>query len=260
MRFRPCIDIHNGSVKQIVGSSLSDEGNSAKDNFVSLKGGSYYAALYKEKGLSGGHIIILNPEGSEYYNADLETAFDALKEYPGGLQIGGGINDKNAAMFLDKGASHVIVTSYVFKNGIINYDNLGKLVKAVGKDRLVLDLSCRKKDNRYFIVTDRWQKFTDTELNIETMKQLSKHCDEFLIHAVDVEGKANGIEDDIARLIGEFDDIPVTYAGGIHSFADIDKLGTLSCGRADFTIGSALDIFGGQMSFDEVCKRASSVN
>lgn len=253
MRFRPCIDIHNGSVKQIVGSSLSDEGNSAKDNFVSHKGGGYYARLYKEHGLKGGHIIILNPEGSEYYNDDLKTAYEALGEYPDGLQIGGGINNQNAARFLDKGASHVIVTSFVFKNGIINYDNLKLMNNAVGKDRLVLDLSCRKRDDMYFIVTDRWQKFTDTELTLEVMKELSEYCDEFLIHAVDVEGKAKGIEDGVASMIGAFDEIPVTYAGGIHSFDDIESLRELSSGRADFTIGSALDIFGGQMSFEKVC-------
>ena len=255
MRFRPCIDIHNGSVKQIVGSSLSDAGNKAEDNFVSQKGGGYYAALYKEHGLKGGHIIILNPEASEYYGADLETAYDALKEYPGGLQIGGGINDGNAGRFLDKGASHVIVTSFVFKGGIINYDNLGKINKAVGRQRLVLDLSCRKRDGRYFIVTDRWQKFTDTELTLETMKELSEWCDEFLIHAVDVEGKASGIEDYVAGLIGAFSEIPVTYAGGIHSFEDIQKLRDISQSRSDYTIGSALDIFGGSLSFEEVCSR-----
>ena len=260
MRFRPCIDIHNGSVKQIVGSSLSDEGNKANDNFVSQKGGGYYAKLYKEHGLKGGHIIILNPEGSEFYDADVKTAFDALEEYPLGLQIGGGINSGNAKRFLDKGASHVIVTSFVFKGGIINYDNLKEINKAVGRQRLVLDLSCRKRDGRYFIVTDRWQKFTDTELTLETMKELSLYCDEFLIHAVDVEGKANGIEDGVARLIGAFDEIPVTYAGGIHSFDDIQKLRDISNVRSDYTIGSALDIFGGSMSFEEVCSRYNDIN
>lgn len=260
MRFRPCIDIHNGRVKQIVGSTLSDEGNKANDNFVSHKGGDHYAGLYKKHGLKGGHIIILNPEGSEYYDADVKTAFDALEEYPQGLQIGGGINSSNAKKFLDKGASHVIVTSYVFKGGIINYNNLREINSAVGKNRLVLDLSCRKKDGRYFIVTDRWQKYTDTELTLETMKELSEYCDEFLIHAVDVEGKANGIEDGVAKLIGAFDLIPVTYAGGIHSFDDIQKLRDISLSRSDYTIGSALDIFGGNMSFEEVCTRFNDKN
>lgn len=145
MKFRPCIDIHNGNVKQIVGGSLSDKNNFAVDNFVSEYDGAYYGKLYKSYGLTGGHIIILNPVGSEFYNADLEQAYSALSAFEGGLQIGGGINDENAAHFLDKGASHVIVTSFVFKNGVVNFDNLNRLVKSVGKSRLVLDLSCRKK-------------------------------------------------------------------------------------------------------------------
>ena len=254
MRFRPCIDIHNGNVKQIVGSSLSDKGDTANDNYISENGGAYYAKLYKDHGLKGGHIIILNPESSPYYRDDLNVAFDALKEYPGGLQIGGGINDSNAGSFLDAGASHVIVTSFVFKNGIINYDNLKKLYNAVGKDKLVLDLSCRRKDGEYLIVTDRWQRFTDTVLDISLMEKLSLYCDEFLIHAVDVEGKSNGIEPYVAKLIGKNSIIPVTYAGGIHSFDDIEILRELSSGMADFTIGSALDIFGGNMSFERVCE------
>ncbi len=260
MRFRPCIDIHNGAVKQIVGSSLKDDDSSANDNYISSKGGEYYANLYKSKALSGGHIIILNPVGNEYYDIDIEIAASALKAYPGGLQIGGGINDTNAKSFLDLGASHVIVTSFVFKNGIINYDALKKLLKAIGKERLVLDLSCRKKDDKYYIVTDRWQTFTDTVLDESSMDMLSEYCDEFLIHAVDVEGKANGIEEDIARMIGGFNKIPVTYAGGIHTYDDLEKLRVFSNSRIDFTIGSALDIFGGELSFDEVCRRFNDCN
>ena len=169
MKFRPCIDIHNGNVKQIVGGSLSDKNNYAVDNFVSEYDGAYYGKLYKSYGLTGGHIIILNPVGSEFYNADLEQAYSALSAFEGGLQIGGGINDQNAAHFLDKGASHVIVTSFVFKNGVVNFDNLNRLVKSVGKSRLVLDLSCRKRDGKYYVVTDRWQKFTDIEMNSQTL-------------------------------------------------------------------------------------------
>ena len=144
MRFRPCIDIHNGKVKQIVGSSLQDEGNAAKENFVSEYDGAAFARMYKDAGIQGGHIILLNPAGSEYYEADCHQAELALTEYPGGLQIGGGINAENAGRFLDMGASHVIVTSYVFKNGEINYDNLEAIRRAVGKNHLVLDLSCRR--------------------------------------------------------------------------------------------------------------------
>ncbi|WP_410065768.1 phosphoribosylformimino-5-aminoimidazole carboxamide ribotide isomerase, partial [Ruminococcus sp.] len=199
MKFRPCIDIHNGNVKQIVGGSLSDKNNYAVDNFVSEYDGAYYGKLYKSYGLAGGHIIILNPVGSEFYNADLEQAYSALSAFEGGLQIGGGINDQNAAHFLDKGASHVIVTSFVFKNGVVNFDNLNRLVKSVGKSRLVLDLSCRKRDGKYYVVTDRWQKFTDIEMNSQTLEMFSEYCDEFLIHAVDTEGKAKGIEPQIAK-------------------------------------------------------------
>ena len=252
MKFRPCIDIHNGSVKQIVGGSLSDKNNFAVDNFVSEYDGAYYGNLYKSYGLTGGHIIILPPVGSEFYNADIEQAYSALSAFEGGLQIGGGINDQNAAHFLDKGASHVIVTSFVFKNGVVNFDNLNRLVKSVGKSRLVLDLSCRKMDGKYYVVTDRWQKFTDIEMNSQTLEMFSKYCDEFLIHAVDTEGKANGIEPQIAQTMGEYCGIPSTYAGGISSFGDLDTLKELGMGKIDFTIGSALDIFGGNMSFEKV--------
>lgn len=252
MKFRPCIDIHNGQVKQIVGGSLADKGSFAKENFVSAQDGGYYGELYKKAGLNGGHIIILNPKDSEYYEADCEQAYKALSAFEGGLQIGGGITAENAAGFLDKGASHVIVTSYVFKNGEVNFDNLDRLVKAVGKNRLVLDLSCRRRDGKYFIVTDRWQKFTDVELNEKSLEMLSDRCAEFLVHAVDVEGKAKGVEEKIAALLGESCRIPSTYAGGISSFADLETLGRLGKGKVDFTIGSALDIFGGSMKFEDV--------
>lgn len=252
MKFRPCIDIHNGNVKQIVGGSLSDKNNYAVDNFVSDYDGAYYGKLYKSYGLTGGHIIILNPVGSEFYNADLEQAYSALSAFEGGLQIGGGINDENATQFLEKGASHVIVTSFVFKNGAVNFDNLNRLVKTVGKSRLVLDLSCRKRDGKYYVVTDRWQKFTDIEMNSQTLEMFSEYCDEFLIHAVDTEGKAKGIEPQIAKIMGEYCIIPSTYAGGISSFDDLDTLKELGRGKIDFTIGSALDIFGGNMNFEKV--------
>lgn len=252
MKFRPCIDIHNGQVKQIVGGSLLDAGNLARENFVSGNNGDFFAGLYKEKGLSGGHIILLNSKESEYYNADLQQARLALEAYPGGLQIGGGITAMNAEAFLNMGASHVIVTSYVFKNGRVDFDRLRDLVHAVGRDRLVLDLSCRKKSGKYFIVTDRWQKFTDVEVNEETLDMFKECADEYLIHAVDVEGKASGIETRVASLIGNWGKLPVTYAGGVSSFHDLDMLRELGRGRIDVTIGSALDIFGGDMNFDKV--------
>lgn len=252
MRFRPCIDIHNGKVKQIVGGSLKDEADSAKDNFVSELGGDFYAQLYKNSGIKGGHIIILNAANSEYYEADIEQARKALQAYPGGLQIGGGVNADNAKKYIEMGASHVIVTSYVFKDGKINYDNLKKMVEAVGKEHLVLDLSCRKKDGKYYIVTDRWQKFTEVVVNEQVLDELSEYCSEYLIHAVDVEGKAKGIEEELASILGNWSKLPVTYAGGVGSFDDLEKLRELGLNRLDVTIGSALDIFGGDMNYDRV--------
>lgn len=252
MRFRPCIDIHNGKVKQIVGGSLMDAGNQAQENFVSDQDGAFYAGLYRKHGLKGGHIILLNPEGSEYYEEDVKQAQMALEAYPGGLQIGGGIHAENAGKFLAMGATHVIVTSYVFRNGKIHYENLRALRDAVGKEHLVLDLSCRKKDGRYYVVTDRWQKFTEVVLNHEVLDELSSYCDEFLIHAVDVEGKASGIEEELVRILGSWNQIPITYAGGVRNEEDLRKLSTLGQGRIDVTIGSALDLFGGSMEFTTV--------
>ena len=183
MEFRPCIDIHNGKVKQIVGGSLKDEKDFAKENFVSEMQAADYAALYREKGLRGGHIILLNAADSPYYEADLMQAKGALLAWQGALQVGGGIHAENAASFLDFGASHVIVTSYVFVGGEIRFDRLQQLVKAVGKEHVVLDLSCRKKGDSYYIVTDRWQKFTNQCLDEALMEKLHSYCDEFLVHA-----------------------------------------------------------------------------
>ncbi len=252
MEFRPCIDIHNGRVKQIVGGSLKDKDNQAEENFVSQMDGAFYANMYKKAGIRGGHIILLNPVTSEYYEATRAQALLALHSYPGGLQIGGGITADNAAKFIEAGASHVIVTSYVFNNGRIDYNNLEKLVDAVGKSHLVLDLSCRKKDDSYYIVTDRWQKFTDEVITEELLDELSQYCDEFLIHAVDVEGKASGIEKELVSLLGDWGKIPLTYAGGVHSFEDLRLIKELGHNRVSVTIGSALDLFGGGMKFEDV--------
>ena len=252
MRFRPCIDIHNGKVKQIVGGSLLDQGDYAQDNFVSEKDGDYYAVLYRDAGLTGGHIILLNPADSPYYEEDVRQACLALGAYPQGLQIGGGMNDKNAAFFLEQGASHIIVTSFVFRDGRINYENLQKIAAVTGREHLVLDLSCRKKGDAYYIVTDRWQKFTDVKLTEAVLDDLSSYCDEFLIHAVDVEGKAGGIEESVAALLGRWDGIPVTYAGGVGSMEDLRLLKRLGRNRIDVTIGSALDLFGGPLRFADV--------
>ncbi|MBE5922643.1 MAG: phosphoribosylformimino-5-aminoimidazole carboxamide ribotide isomerase [Lachnospiraceae bacterium] len=252
MRFRPCIDIHNGKVKQIVGSSLKDEGDLAVDNFVSAQDGAFYGNFYKKDGLAGGHIILLNPVDSKYYEEDKKQAALALAAFPGGLQIGGGMTAENAQEFLAMGASHVIVTSYVFKDGKIHYDRLEKMVAAVGRECLVLDLSCRKKDGAYYIVTDRWQKFTDVRVTHELLNDLSAYCDEFLVHAVDVEGKSSGVEEELIQLLSGWEGIPITYAGGVSSFDDLDKLKTLGKNHLDVTIGSALDLFGGKLPYDEV--------
>lgn len=252
MKFRPCIDIHNGQVKQIVGGSLTDLGDQANENFVATQDAAFFARVYEKHELKGGHIILLNGKDSSYYEATKAQAVSALKAYPGGMQIGGGINDENAYEYLENGAQKVIVTSFVFKNGQISYENLEKLVKAVGKENLVLDLSCRKKEGKYYIVTDRWQKYTDVVLNEESLEYFSGFCNEFLVHAVDVEGKAAGIEEEVAALLGNWGKLPSTYAGGIHTYEDLDKLKNLGKGKVDFTIGSALDLFGGVLEFKKV--------
>ena len=252
MKFRPCIDIHNGKVKQIVGGSLKDEGDQAQENFVSAQDAAWYAKRYQKDGIWGGHIILLNPESSEYYEANVAQALKALGAYPGGLQIGGGIHAENAQKFLDAGASHVIVTSYVFKDGQIHFDRLKDLSEKIGKEHLVLDVSCRKKDDAYYVVTDRWQKFTSVKMNMDTLHMLAPYCDEFLIHAVDVEGKASGIEKPLAELLGQFTERPVTYAGGVGSFDDLRQLKELGNDRVNVTIGSALDLFGGPIPYETV--------
>lgn len=252
MNFRPCIDIHNGKVKQIVGGTLKDQGDQASENFVSEQDAAWYASLYKKYNIRGGHIILLNPATSEFFQDTKQQALEALRAYPGGLMVGGGICPGNAAEFLDAGASHVIVTSYVFKDGKVNWERLDEMVNAVGKERLVLDLSCRKRDGQYVIVTDRWQKFTDVIVNEETLDMLRDYCDEFLVHAVDVEGKASGIEVELAKLLAKQKEIPITYAGGVGSFEDLRELKEAGENHLDVTIGSALDLFGGSMDFEKV--------
>lgn len=254
MEFRPCIDIHNGKVKQIVGSSLTDSDNKATENFVADSNASFFACLYKKHNLKGGHIILLNPVGSEYYEATKAQAIDALKAFPGGMQLGGGITPDTAKEFLDAGATHVIVTSYVFKDGTIKYDNLKAISDAVGRERLVLDLSCKKTADGYKVVTDRWQKMSDVTVDIKLLGELSEYCDEYLIHAVDVEGKNSGIETDLVKMLADYEGRPVTYAGGVHSYEDINLLKTLGKDRINMTIGSALDLFGGSLSFEKVLR------
>jgi phosphoribosylformimino-5-aminoimidazole carboxamide ribotide isomerase len=253
--FRPCIDLHEGKVKQIVGGTLGEAG--LRTNFVSEKPAAWFAELYKRDGLAGGHVIMLGP-GNEM------EARSALAAFPGGLHIGGGINSENARNWLDAGASHVIVTSWVFREGRVDWARLEELVKAVGKSRLVLDLSCRRKPlsrrdatlsssdgerdgvrGDYFVVTDRWQKFTELAISQENLRKLAGSCAEFLIHAVDVEGLCRGIDRELVEKLGQWTPIPVTYAGGANSLADLEVVTQLGQGKVDLTIGSALDILGG---------------
>lgn len=259
MEYRPCIDIHNGKVKQIVGASLQDEDDQANENFVSKRDADFFADFYAKDGLKGGHVIMLNKSDSPYYEATRQQALLALHTYPGGMQIGGGITADNAAYFLAEGASHVIVTSYVFSDGKVNYQNLGRLVEAVGKEHIVLDLSARRADDDYFIVTDRWQHFTKEKITTELLDRLSSYCDEFLIHAADVEGKCQGIEKDLVRLLGDWGKIPITYAGGISDYQDITHIKEIGDGRINITIGSALDLFGGNLNYETVLKYVQDV-
>lgn len=254
MEFRPCIDIHNGKVKQIVGGSLRDEGDVAAENFVSEKDAAWYAGLYRELGLPNGHIILLNPPSSPFYEETRKQAFAALREWPGAMQIGGGITAENAAHYLQAGAGHVIVTSWVFREGRIDWERLEQLRAETGREHLVLDLSCRKKEGSYYIVTDRWQRFTDVEVTPETLHTMAGFCDEFLVHAADVEGKAAGVERPLAELLAAHAGIPVTYAGGIGSYEDLRWLRSLGQEHLHVTVGSALDLFGGALDFRKVLR------
>ena len=246
MKFRPCIDLRQGKVVQIVGSTLKDQApDTIVTNFESPDSPADFARTYQKDGLVGGHVIALGP-------GNKEAALSALSAYPGGLQMGGGVTPDNAGEFLDAGASHVIVTSYVFSKGCMDMDRLKKLVQAVGKKRLVLDLSCRSRDGQFWIVTDRWQNFTQTPVTPETLNALAEYCDEFLVHGVDVEGKMQGIQADLVSLLGKHSPIPVTYAGGASAFEDLDQVKAMGSNRVDLTIGSALDIFGGEIPYADV--------
>jgi phosphoribosylformimino-5-aminoimidazole carboxamide ribotide isomerase len=231
--FRPCIDLRDGKVVQIVGGTLGDNPAAVRTNFVSERPAAWFAERYRQDGLAGGHVIMLGAGNDA-------AARSALAAYPGGLQVGGGINATNAHDWLEAGASHVIVTSWVFREGCVDWDRLAQLVKLLGKDRLVLDLSCRRRDGEYVVVTDRWQKFTAV-----TLSEFSRSCAEFLVHAVDVEGLCRGIDAELVEKLGRWSAIPVTYAGGAKSLGDLETVTRLGQGRVDLTIGSALDIFGG---------------
>lgn len=246
MKFRPCIDLHHGKVVQIVGGSLNEQQEgSVRTNFTSDKQPADFARLYRKHGLRGGHVIALG-KGNE------EAALSSLRSWPGGMQYGGGVNPDNASTYLDAGASHVIVTSYVFSGGRIDYEKLALLVRKVGRKRLVLDLSCRKRDGHFHIVTDRWQTYTEERVDAALLQKLSQSCAEFLVHGVDVEGLRQGIQEDLIMLLAEHSPCPVTYAGGVHKLSDLDRVKKLGKGRVDLTIGSALDIFGGNVPFAAV--------
>lgn len=246
MRFRPCIDLKNGKVVQIVGGTLSDDSDAAlQTNFESQRSPADFARLYQKDQLAGGHVIALGP-------GNKEAALAALAAYPGGLQYGGGVTAENAAEYLAAGASQVIVTSYVFRDGKIDFSRLEKLVAETGRDGLVLDLSCRARDGAYWVVTDRWQRFTETRVDAEQIATLAQYCCEFLVHGVDVEGRMSGIEENLVRMLGATCVLPMTYAGGARSLADLDRVEELGGGKVDLTIGSALDIFGGSVAYDDV--------
>ena len=256
MKFRPCIDIHNGRVKQIVGGSLRDDGGSSpSENYVSDLGAAHFASLYEERGLSGGHIIMLNKPGTPEYEGSKAEALSALKAYPGGMQVGGGITADNAAEFVEAGASHVIVTSYVFDGTRLDMDRLMALKDMIGRDKLVLDLSCRYRDGAYYVVTDRWQTFTEFAVNEESLKRLGEYCDEYLIHGVDVEGLKQGIDERLLDILASVDDVTVTYAGGVRSYKDIERIRDVGKGRIDFTVGSALSLFGGDLDMDRILEK-----
>lgn len=223
---------------QIVGGTLSDSGAETRTNHESDRPAGWFADLYRRDGLRGGHVILLGP-GNE------AAAREALAAYPGGLQVGGGITEENALGWLEAGASHVVVTSWVFRAGRLDEDRLAGLVRRVGRERLVLDLSCRRRDGEYYVVTDRWQNFTELRVEPAVFERLSASCAEFLVHAVDVEGLCRGIDEGLVARLSKACPLPITYAGGARSLADLETVERLGEGRVDLTIGSALDLFGG---------------
>ncbi len=246
MRIRPCIDLHQGQVKQIIGGSLRDGDRSAlRTNFTTERSAAEFARMYREDGLTGGHVIMLG-SGNE------AQARAALAADPGGWQIGGGINPENAGDWLEAGAAKVIVTSWLFVGECFSHDRLAAMAAAVGSERLVVDLSCRRRGQDYLVATRRWQQTTTLKVDARSLRELSACCGEFLIHGVDVEGCRSGIDETLVRLLGEACPTVVTYAGGVRSLADLEMIVELGRGRVDATVGSALDIFGGDLSYRAV--------
>lgn len=252
-KFRPCIDLHDGKVKQIVGSSLNDSGEGLKTNFETDRSPAWFAELYKKDNIRGGHVIMLG-------KGNVDAAKAALSAYPGGLQVGGGITADNAKEYIDAGASHVIVTSWIFPEGKLDIGRLERLLETVGKEHLVLDLSCKRTSApgeapHWNIAINRWQTLIDVEITEDTLANLARYCDEFLVHAADVEGKQQGMDDDLIRFLAAHSPIPVTYAGGAKSLQDLQHVKEISGGKIDLTIGSALDLFGGKgVKYDDCVK------
>lgn len=245
VEFRPCIDLHDGKVKQIVGSTLGQQDQAVVENFISEHRSAYYAEMFKKDGLTGGHVIMLGP-GNE------EAALLSLQTYPNGLQVGGGITAENAQKYIDAGASHIIVTSYIFHHGQLDMERLEKLVETVGKERIVIDLSCRKRGGKWFVVTDKWTRFSDFEVNENSIPFIEQYCDELLVHAVDVEGKRSGMQEELVQDLAHWTSLPTTYAGGVRSLEDLQRFHQLAKGKLHVTIGSALTIFGGELDYDQV--------
>jgi phosphoribosylformimino-5-aminoimidazole carboxamide ribotide isomerase len=238
-RFRPCIDLHQGVVKQIVGGSLRDDGTRPVENFVSPHPPAWFAEKFRDDRLTGGHVIKLGPGNDA-------AAREALAAWPGGLQLGGGIDATNAAPWLEAGAAQVIVTSALFgPDGIFQADALDALVREVGAERLVIDLSCRRTASGWTVAMNRWQTLTDLEVSPSTLDRLAPHCAEFLIHAADVEGLCGGIDSELVAMLGTWGGRPVTYAGGAATMDDVRLVESAGRGRVDVTVGSALDLFGG---------------
>ncbi|MBT3539096.1 phosphoribosylformimino-5-aminoimidazole carboxamide ribotide isomerase [bacterium] len=249
MQFRPCIDILNGKVTQIVGETLATNSLVA-ENFVTNKNAAYFADLYKKNNLAGGHIIMLDKT-----EKTKSQTIEALKTFPQDFQVGGNINSDNAQEFINAGASHIIVTSYIFKDNKLSPLRLQRLMSAVKKEKIVLDLSCRKKNNEYYVVTNRWQIFSNFKVTSKNLETLSNYCDEFLIHGVDSEGKLQGVEIDLLNILKDFTGIPITYAGGIRDMNDIEKIKQTGNGYINFSVGTALDIFGGELNYNKVIEK-----
>jgi phosphoribosylformimino-5-aminoimidazole carboxamide ribotide isomerase len=238
-KFRPCIDLHEGKVKQIVGGTLSDHVPGPRENFVSALGSGEFAGRFRADHLTGGHIIKLGPGNDE-------AAKEALAAWPGGMQLGGGIHAGNAAEWLAAGASHIIITSSLFDSSHRFSDsNLASIVAATGPGRIVIDLSCRRTADGWTVAMNRWQTLTNLSITPAVLDRLAPHCAEFLIHAADVEGLCRGIDGDLVKVLGDWGGCPITYAGGAASMADVEKVQDLSGGKVDVTVGSALDLFGG---------------